>query len=111
MLTVIRIMEGSQNHSGTERGVATSPCITQHRQCRQDDGVPEEHFRFRQDERGVRNSLGPPAHHLASAYHRKVFQWHPDKLNETMAQELRDYATRRTARINEAYERLRSARV
>jgi len=33
-----------------------------------------------------------------------------DKL-DTMAQELRDYATRRTARINEAYERLRSARV
>jgi hypothetical protein len=47
---------------------------------------------------------------LASAYHRKVLQWHPDKL-ETMAQELRDYATRRTARINEAYDRLRSARV
>ena len=34
----------------------------------------------------------------------------PDKL-DTMAQELRDYATRRTARINEAYDRLRSARV
>ena len=47
---------------------------------------------------------------LASAYHRKVVQWHPDKL-DMMAQELRDYATRRTARINEAYERLRSARV
>jgi hypothetical protein len=47
---------------------------------------------------------------LASAYHRKVLQWHPDKL-DTMAQELRDYATRRTARINEAYDRLRSARV
>ena len=43
-------------------------------------------------------------------YHRKVSEWHPDKLNETMAQELRDYATRHTARINEAYERLRSAR-
>jgi len=39
-----------------------------------------------------------------------VSEWHPDKL-DTMAQELRDYATRRTARINEAYERLRSARV
>ena len=48
---------------------------------------------------------------LAAAYHRKVLEWHPDKLNETMAQELRDYATRRTARINEAYDRLRSARV
>ncbi len=47
---------------------------------------------------------------LATAYHRKVSQWHPDKL-DAMAQELRDYATRRTARINEAYDRLRSARV
>jgi DnaJ-class molecular chaperone len=28
---------------------------------------------------------------LASAYHTKVLQWHPDKL-ETMAQELRDAA-------------------
>jgi curved DNA-binding protein CbpA len=46
---------------------------------------------------------------LARAYHRKVSQWHPDKLNETMAQELRDYATRRTARINEAYHMLRRA--
>ncbi len=34
----------------------------------------------------------------------------PDKL-DTMAQELRDYATRRTARINEAYDRLRSSQV
>lgn len=45
---------------------------------------------------------------LTRAYHRKVSEWHPDKLN-TMAQELRDYATRRTARINEAYDRLRSS--
>ena len=43
---------------------------------------------------------------LASAYRRKVSEWHPDKL-DTMAQELREYATRRTARINEAYQRLR----
>ena len=43
---------------------------------------------------------------LTKAYHRKVTEWHPDKL-ETMAQELKDYATRRTARINEAYDRLR----
>jgi len=48
---------------------------------------------------------------LTRAYHRKVSQWHPDKLNETMAQELRDYATRRTARLNEAFQLLRSARV
>jgi len=47
---------------------------------------------------------------LTKAYHRKVSEWHPDKL-DTMAQELRGYATRRTARINEAYDWLRSARV
>jgi DnaJ-class molecular chaperone len=47
---------------------------------------------------------------LAKAYHRKVSEWHPDKL-ETMAQELKDHATRHTARINEAYERLRPGRV
>ncbi len=47
---------------------------------------------------------------LTRAYHRKVSQWHPDKL-DTMAQELRDYATRQTARLNEAYERLRSSRL
>jgi len=45
---------------------------------------------------------------LANAYHRKVSEWHPDKL-DTMAQELREYATRRTARIDEAYQKLRSA--
>ncbi len=45
---------------------------------------------------------------LAAAYHRKVSEWHPDKL-DTMAQELRDYATRCTARINEAYHMLRRA--
>lgn len=44
---------------------------------------------------------------LADAYHRTVSQWHPDKL-ETMVPELRDYATRRMARINEAYQRLKS---
>jgi hypothetical protein len=43
---------------------------------------------------------------LATAYRRSILQWHPDKL-ETMAQELKDYATRRTARINEAYGRLK----
>jgi len=55
-------------------------------------------------------SQGCTPEELTRAYHRKVSEWHPDKLG-TMAQELRDYATRRTARINEAYERLRSARV
>jgi DnaJ like chaperone protein len=43
---------------------------------------------------------------LASAYHRKVSEWHPDKL-ETMADELKAYATRRTARLNEAFQKLR----
>ena len=49
---------------------------------------------------------GCSSEELASAYHRKVLGWHPDKL-ETMADELKAYATRRTARINEAYQRLR----
>ena len=56
-------------------------------------------------------SEGSSPEELASAYHRKVLEWHPDRLNEAMAKELREYATRRTARINEAYDRLRSARV
>jgi DnaJ-class molecular chaperone len=43
---------------------------------------------------------------LAAAYRRKMSQWHPDKL-DSMAQELKDYATRRTVRINEAYQRLK----
>ena len=55
-------------------------------------------------------SPGCTPEELARAYHRKVSEWHPDKL-DTMARELREYATRRTARINEAYEKLRSARV
>jgi curved DNA-binding protein CbpA len=33
-------------------------------------------------------------------------QWHPDKL-ENMAPELKDYATRQTQRINEAYQKLK----
>ena len=53
---------------------------------------------------GVNSGCSPEE--LASAYRRKMLQWHPDKL-DTMAQELRDYATRRTARINEAYQMLR----
>lgn len=55
-------------------------------------------------------SQGCTPEELARAYHRKVSEWHPDKL-DTMAHELRDYATRRTARINEAYDRLRSGLV
>ena len=47
---------------------------------------------------------------LAHAYHQKMSQWHPDKL-ETMAPELKDYATRQTQRINEAYQMLKSTTV
>jgi hypothetical protein len=47
---------------------------------------------------------------LTRAYHRKVSEWHPDKL-QTMADELKALATQRTARLNEAYERLRSSRL
>ena len=47
---------------------------------------------------------------LAHAYHLTMSQWHPDKL-ETMATELKDYATRRTVRINEAYQMLKSTTV
>jgi DnaJ-domain-containing protein 1 len=50
---------------------------------------------------------GCTADELSNAYRRTVTQWHPDKI-ETMAQELRDYATRQTARINEAYSKLKS---
>ena len=49
---------------------------------------------------------GYPAGELANAYRRKMVQWHPDKL-DSMAQELKDYATQRTARINEAYQLLK----
>jgi len=43
---------------------------------------------------------------LAAAYRRTISQWHPDKL-DSMADELKAFATRRTARINEAYQRLK----
>ena len=43
---------------------------------------------------------------LAHAYHQKMSQWHPDKL-ENMAPELKGYATRQTQRINEAYQKLK----
>jgi hypothetical protein len=45
---------------------------------------------------------------LTEAYHRKVCQWHPDKL-DAMAQELKDFATRETARLNDAYRLLKSS--
>jgi DnaJ-class molecular chaperone len=47
---------------------------------------------------------------LAHAYHQKMSQWHPDKL-ENMAPELREYATRQTQRINEAYQLIKSTTV
>jgi hypothetical protein len=47
---------------------------------------------------------------LAHAYHLTMSQWHPDKL-EMMAPELREYATRRTVRINEAYQFLKTTAV
>ena len=49
---------------------------------------------------------------LVAAYRRRILQWHPDKL-ETMADELKAFATRRAARINSAYDMLkqRSAQV
>jgi len=47
---------------------------------------------------------------LAHAYHQKMSQWHPDKL-ENMAPELREYATRQTQRINEAYQKVKSTAV
>jgi DnaJ domain len=47
---------------------------------------------------------------LAHAYHQKMSQWHPDKL-ENMATELKDYATRQTQRINEAYQLIKSTTV
>ncbi len=47
---------------------------------------------------------------LSGAYRQKMSQWHPDKL-ETMAPELREYATRHTVRINEAYQLVKSETV
>lgn len=43
---------------------------------------------------------------LAAAYRRKMSQWHPDKL-DSMADELKVFATQRTAQINEAYQKLK----
>ena len=47
---------------------------------------------------------------MNDAYHRTVSHWHPDKL-EMMAPELREYATRRTARINETYQKVKPTTV
>jgi DnaJ domain len=55
-------------------------------------------------------SPGCTPEELTRAYRKKVSEWHPDKL-DTMAQELKDHATRQMARINEAYERLRSSQL
>jgi hypothetical protein len=55
-------------------------------------------------------AAGCTSEELASAYHRAVSEWHPDKL-DSMAPALRDYATRHTARINEAYQMLKSTTV
>ena len=53
---------------------------------------------------------GCTSEELASAYHRAVSEWHPDKL-DSMAPALRGYATRHTARINEAYQMVKSTTV
>jgi DnaJ-class molecular chaperone len=55
-------------------------------------------------------AAGCTAEELAHAYHLTMSQWHPDKL-EMMAPELREYATRRTVRINEAYQKVKPTAV
>jgi DnaJ-domain-containing protein 1/Na+-transporting methylmalonyl-CoA/oxaloacetate decarboxylase gamma subunit len=55
-------------------------------------------------------AAGCTSEELASAYHLTMSQWHPDKL-ENMATELKDYATRQTQRINEAYQLIKSTTV
>jgi curved DNA-binding protein CbpA len=44
---------------------------------------------------------------LKKAYHKRVAEWHPDRL-EGMAGELKEYANRQLALINAAYQRLAS---
>jgi curved DNA-binding protein CbpA len=51
---------------------------------------------------------GSTPEELKRAYHKKVAEWHPDRL-AGMAGELQEYANRELARINAAYERLASA--
>ena len=48
---------------------------------------------------------GCSAEEFKAAYKRTVSQWHPDRLQQ-MAPELRQFATERLARINEAYSKL-----
>jgi hypothetical protein len=55
-------------------------------------------------------AAGCTSEELAHAYHLTMSQWHPDKL-EMMAPELREYATRRTVRNNEAYQLVKSTTV
>lgn len=45
---------------------------------------------------------------IKRAYRIKIAEWHPDKVN-TMAKELRELATRTTARINDAYEMIKNS--
>jgi len=49
---------------------------------------------------------GATAAQIRTAYHQKVMQWHPDKL-EGMAPELRRFATQQMQLINRAYELLK----
>lgn len=45
---------------------------------------------------------------IKSGLHRAVAKWHPDRL-EGMAEELRNWAAQKTARINAAYEVIRQS--
>jgi DnaJ-class molecular chaperone len=48
---------------------------------------------------------------LKLAYHRKVAYWHPDKFHAVdIPTEMKEYATRELARINEAYSTLKTRR-
>jgi DnaJ-domain-containing protein 1 len=48
---------------------------------------------------------------LKEAYHRKVNYWHPDKFNAVqIPKEMKDLATRKLARVNEAYDRVKKER-
>src|SRR5271169_2794951 len=48
---------------------------------------------------------------LKLAYHRKVAYWHPDKFHAAdIPTEMKEYATRELARVNEAYSILKVRR-
>ena len=53
-------------------------------------------------------SINSPVEEIKRAYREKAKQWHPDKL-DGMAPELREIASERMKRINEAYEVLIAA--